>query len=785
MGRLTDLKTLRAALQTSRAVLVRGPGGIGKTQLLLRALASVETGRRIVWIDVERFASAEGVYSALQVLLKDGSGPEGPDTLADRLDALHACVVLDGIEQISGPSLEDIDDLLAELKGRTANTQFVATSQVDLQRTLFDRKLSLTRLGVRPSRELLRTLVPDGTALDVDSESGLLAFVEGHPLAVRLTAALVGYIGSGRAALEQIQKHGAAMIELPKRTKQDRKTSLSVCLSLAYEMLEYDEQRLLYLIASCPGGIFTHQLELEDHSGTAALCLLAAVRRWSLVQTTDLGQPFERSNMLSPIRSYVALRWRAEHTPEAQALTQMLLNNFAIMAAVIDQRAQDPAEIPFMLARFSQELPNLLRVFDEAEAQPGNADLSLFVSGICSALMRFFFILRLPEQGAHVMQRGAKIALRDGKMKAAIGHIVQMVALAGRSEDTSVDAAAESLLEQIPADDPEISGNVALARAIMASSGGDAHATEIHARVAISHFEMVRKGLGAKVGDRMENADSDSIGNDLSGSYGKLGDALLAQNRFEEARTAYKVSLDLLCGASIAVNEGQILHQIGNCVSNLGKHTEAADNYRQAAVRFQAIGMREYLSNALSELGYTLIKLDDDTALPDALPLEVLTDGLDDVAEHVARCFATLPGLNPEACATAIRKLFGVIIVLSLSDDAQRLGSVAHLLKEQVIKPLAERVAEDGVEIGGSFTLNQLDALVALTLSITSFERKAEMNGTVQESGIEELAKACVYGDSWSGPQTCSLDWLVVYLRRKWLLQDVTANSLNALLTAD
>ena len=283
----------------------------------------------------------------------------------------------------------------------------------------------------------------------------------------------------------------------------------------------------------------------------------------------------------------------------------------------------------------------------------------------------------------------------------------------------------------------------------------------------------------------MENTDSESINNDLSGSYGKLGDALLAQNRFEEARTAYKMSLDLLCGASVAVNEGQILHQIGNCVSNLGQHAEAADYYRQAAVRFQAIGMREYLSNALGELGYALIELDDDTPLPNALPLEVLTDGLDDVAEHVAHCFSTLPGLNPEACATAVRKLLGVVIVLSLSDEARRLGSVAHLLKEQVIEPLAERVAEDGVESGESFALHQLDALVALALSITFFERNAEMNGTVPESGIKELAKACFYQRSWSDLQRRSFDWLGVYLRRKWLLQGVTADSLHALLSAD
>ena len=390
-GQSRLLKILRSALRASRTVLIRGPGGIGKTQLLLRALTTVETGRRIVWIDVEQYSSAEGVRSALQVLLRDAPGAEGLNTLAEHLDTLHACVVLDGVEHLNGPSLDDIDDLLAELKTRTANTQLVVTSQVDLQRTLFDKKYLLIGLDAEASRGLLRSLVHENTPLDVNSETELLTFVEGHPLAIRLTAALVDYFGAGRTALEQIHRRGAATIELQKRSRQDRKTSLALCLSLAYEMLDADEQKLLYMIANCPAGIFTHQLMFDDHAGTDASRLLGALRRWSLVQTKYKGQAIERSHMLSPIRSYVRLRWGDEHASEAKTLTAMLLHNFTIMAAVIDQRGQDPTEIPHMLSRFSQELPNLLLVIDEAEAQPKNAEFSLFASAICGALMQFFF----------------------------------------------------------------------------------------------------------------------------------------------------------------------------------------------------------------------------------------------------------------------------------------------------------------------------------------------------------------------------------------------------------
>ena len=86
------------------------------------------------------------------------------------------------------------------------------------------------------------------------------------------------------------------------------------------------------------------------------------------------------------------------------------------MAAVIDQRGQDPTEIPHMLSRFSQELPALLLVIDEAEAQPKNESSASSRRLFAELLCKFFFILQAGK-GVQIMQRGAQIALLDGNMK--------------------------------------------------------------------------------------------------------------------------------------------------------------------------------------------------------------------------------------------------------------------------------------------------------------------------------------------------------------------------------
>ena len=287
------------------------------------------------------------------------------------------------------------------------------------------------------------------------------------PLTLRLTAALIDFVGSARTAREQIYSKGARVVEIQKRSEQNEQTSLTRCLALAYETLDADEQRLLYVIASCPGGIFMHQV--ERYGGTDASQVLGGLRHWSLVQTIDAGVSIERLHVLSPVRSYARQRWAEEHASEAQELEEELLTDFGVMAAVISERSEDVERVPYMVSRFLDELPNLLWIIDEAEAQPENANLSFLGRSICAALMRFFFVARLPEQGVRLMIRGARLAMRDGDWNGASANIAQAVSLMQRGHDQRIAADLESMLDEIELVDPETNGNVAITRAMLAN----------------------------------------------------------------------------------------------------------------------------------------------------------------------------------------------------------------------------------------------------------------------------------------------------------------------------
>ena len=246
-----------------------------------------------------------------------------------------------------------------------------------------------------------------------------------------------------------------------------------------------------------------------------------------------------------------------------------------MMVAAVECNSGSAVKIPTMLSLYRQELSNLFLVVDEAEAHPGNSEFSTLASGICYGLMRFFFIQSLPQQGSQLMMQGVRVALSNGDEKRASEHIAMMVTLAQRCQDTSVLAEADSMLKLFLAEDAETRGNVAITQAVLASYRGDERATKQHSREAIVHFEAVRDVLREQFGceDKQELREENS--NDLSASFHKLGDGLLGQRRVTEIHAAYEKALELLCGDAVAVNEGQILHQIGDCLSDMEDYAGA------------------------------------------------------------------------------------------------------------------------------------------------------------------------------------------------------------------
>lgn len=765
VGRAEELERIRDSLRTDRYLLVHGPGGIGKTQLVLRALEAADTGRPVLWIAAERYEGLEAMKAALEVSLRSQQGGSG--SLESDLDRLQACLVIDGLEQLKASDIDAIDDWITQLQNRLTDTQIVITSQADLAQTQVDNYVRLAGIAAEAAEKIFVHHQRPGIPTDASSMRELVAFADGHPMTLRLEAMLVNYFGSSGIALEQIRRRGADMLEIQKRSSQTRRTSLRTCLSLAYDALTEDERRLLYVVANAPGGLFSRMLEDQPEWVGDGRSAIAGAWRWGLIEGTDRGEPRERVRMLSPIASYAVARWGEEHPEEAKRLTMELAKNFGVMAAVISTHSEQNGGLPNMVGRFEEELPNLLRVLDLAERQVEDLQLGMMATGICAGLMRYFFVIQLGHLGSQVMLRGARIALRDGRIRSASSLLTLAVGLAYRSQERIDIKAALALIDKIElaSDDPETQGNLALSRAISSSLAERIDAVREHAVKAIAHFD---KALACLTKPSEDGEKREDIENDLSSSYGLLGSALLAKRDFAAAGNAYRKSLGFVRGQSIAVNVGQINHQIGNCEAYLGNLPEAAHRYKEAAKQFHAIGMRGYLGNALSEFGHLLLEFDAGSGLPDIPTKEVIEAGVDDVSSSIEGAFGQYP-FDFDACSTALRNMFGLIVLISLCHARPRLTFPESLRAE--LLPWAEEAVYAMDDIWwdelGSDAVHAFKALLNLEAAISQFEHDVGQ-ASPEPIDVAPLAEVCERLGFFGGHPNRGRQWLIVYLRRRW-----------------
>ena len=302
-----------------------------------------------------------------------------------------------------------------------------------------------------------------------------------------------------------------------------------------------------------------------------------------------------------------------------------------------------------------------------------------------------------------------------------------------------------------------------MARAVLANYRGDSEETEKEARKALGHYEGNRDR--AQSGD---GGDDEELGyGNIASAYRVLGDALLARRKPEEAREAYESAQEMAGGTFRSVNEGQLLYQVGRCLSQGGEHSESIGYYARAAAHFQAIGMRGYLANALGQLGHALLEVGEADAVPDT-PREVLRDGIADAVESMQRIIVSRLRRGAGDSEWAIRKLFGTVVVLSLSGEAECLGEAGRSLTEST------KELRDAGEVASraAFEILHSDALAELMLSIARVEARARRYGSLRESDVDELAERCGSLGILGGLESAGFEWLQLYRQVRWFVRE-------------
>jgi predicted ATPase/DNA-binding CsgD family transcriptional regulator len=319
VGREHQLEELRKLVFAGRMVTLAGPGGIGKTRLALRALATLadEFPDGVCYVELAEVSSPDLVVSrvASAVGVAEEEGRPLLDTLADALRSRSLVLALDNCEHL----LEACARLIRRLLAAAADLRLLATSREPL-RVAGETVWQVPPLAVASAdgspAEAVR-LFADRAAAAVpgftltpavaDATAAICRSLDGIPLAIELAAARVRAL-----SVEQIRMRVAdrfALLTTGDRAAAPRQQTLRAAIDWSHDLLSEREQALLRRLSVFAGW----SLEMAEQvcadelvPPAAMLDTVAALVDKSLVvrEAEVLGQA--RFRLLETIREYAA-----------------------------------------------------------------------------------------------------------------------------------------------------------------------------------------------------------------------------------------------------------------------------------------------------------------------------------------------------------------------------------------------------------------------------------------------------------------------------------------------
>ncbi len=639
VGRGPEIAALRDLLAGSRLLTLTGPGGVGKTRLAQQLATAIADGFPDgVWLVELAALSAPAllmpaIADALGIAEQRGRPLE--QTLTDALGTRRLLLILDNCEHLIDAAARATERLLHHCTG----VRVLATSREPLAipgeivwrvpplavpdegaALIADALLRVE--AVRLFADRARAVQPDFrlTRGNAASIAQLCRRLDGLPLAIELAAAWARLLSPAEIVARLDERF--ELLSNGGRTVAPRQQTLRATIDWSYRLLDEQEQRLFARLAVFAGGFTLAAVESLCDGSATALRLLARLVDRSLVSVDASSDADEtRYRLLETVRAYAEERLRA--LGEVDAWRR---RHAAWMLDLVEQAqcAYHGPEEGSWLQRIERERDNVRAALAWA-IERQQADTALRLAGTLGwfhgvrdawAEGRTWLeqALALPGTAASARPRARALA-QAGRFAAFQGDIAQAsawldecVALAtiGGDAGTALDAqgvrallltltgaadAAAQLMEEtltgaIAADDTWQEGRM----------------RSLRARAALSRGDVAAAAVELEASARLARAAGDAWS--LAMALSDLGDLARSVGAHARARRLYSESLALRASGQIGgTATPSTLHNLGYVALGAGDSLEAARHFADAYARFQRLGERRGMAEAVIGLG--------------------------------------------------------------------------------------------------------------------------------------------------------------------------------------
>ncbi len=446
LGRERELREAveRITRDDARLVTLTGPGGTGKTRLLLQAAAEASEWfpDGIHWIPLAPVRDESGIGTAFaQVLeVRERPGVAVADALCAALGDKRALVVVDNCEHV----LEAVASLVRSLVDGCPRLVVVTSSRERLglrAERIYDVPPMAPSDGVALFVERASAVSPGGVRAD-EHVRAICETVDELPLAIELAAARTRSL-STRSIREHLVD-SLSLLTTRNRDVDERQRTLAATIAWSYDLLDEDEQRVVRQLSVFAGGC---TLDAARAVADADLDSLESLVDKSLVRHRVDATGQERYWMLETIREYAASQLSVAGESEQTGADHMefFLEGAADLLA--------PSGLPTFdeqLERFKADRPNYAVAHARAIARGDGASAVRFARRLNRCVWRLgpflegyaVLVASLELPGAADDDRGYALVgaanfavLLDGELESARRFLAQAEALFERIDD--------------------------------------------------------------------------------------------------------------------------------------------------------------------------------------------------------------------------------------------------------------------------------------------------------------------------------------------------------------